>query len=229
MRNNFKQMDASSRWQIMVGAAVAAMEKNHGWKMSRRPGRGLSNTWLMEKDGQTFTASIRTSQDRWLAFPPLNAGQKWKTLDDVQKVIVATVDNPQDPDLIEVYLFEQPEVRARFDKAYQARKAAGHLIKDNFGFWVNLDTDNRRDATYNTGAGLADIHQPISRLEIDTFASHPANAATIAKIGDPNEADDSEAPDFKTVGGVMAWARSTISRLADVPIDAVKLDLKIQY
>lgn len=225
--NPFKQQEAGVRWQQMTNAAVEAVG-NLGWKMRRQPGRGMSNTWLMEKDGETFTASIRTTQDRWVAFPPLAGGTRWKTLDDVQKVIVAAVNDVDNPDVIEVYLFDQEEVRARFDEAYSTRKSAGHVIKDNYGFWINMDHDRKRDAAYQAGSGLAVDHGPIGRMHIEVFATTPAAKRPVEVQEDDGAAND-DAAALNTVGDVMTWARSTIARLASVPIEAVKLDLKIQY
>lgn len=63
--------------------------------------------------------------------PAVAAGTKWKTLDDVELVSVATVDS-KDASEVEVYLFPADEVRQRFNAAsYAARAKDGQSIKDN--------------------------------------------------------------------------------------------------
>ena len=45
----------------MVGAALRGAEEN-GFKLVRKPGRGLSNTWELSKNGKTRVASVRTTR-----------------------------------------------------------------------------------------------------------------------------------------------------------------------
>jgi hypothetical protein len=225
MSNTFKQLGASPRWQFMVAAARKGLE-GAGWKMERKPGRGLSNTWIVKQDGKEFSLSIRTSQDRWVAFPPLEGGKRWKTLDDVEKVLVSVVDDKDNPTRIQVYLFDAAEVRKRFRSAYQARTGAGHIVKDNYGFWVNLDADDR-GLPVSVGAGLADDFKPVANYSIAELIDAGLPLAGEAS-GDELEPAD-EAPSFASIGDVVAWARAHISTMAGVPVDAVKLELKIQY
>src|SRR5437764_14728201 len=86
--NLFNQMSDQQTWSILVRAAKRALEAK-GFKLTRVPGRGRSNVWKIERQGKTQRASIRTTKDRCFAFPPLKRGTKWKTLDDVDVVIVA--------------------------------------------------------------------------------------------------------------------------------------------
>ena len=89
-----------------------------GYTLTRVPGRGLSNVWNVQRERKTQTAAIRTTRDRSIAFSPLKHGKKWKTLDDVEVVIVAVVDSKEDPQQVEVYIFPANEVRPRFEAAY---------------------------------------------------------------------------------------------------------------
>src|SRR5271169_836389 len=67
---------------------------------------------------------------RSAAWRPAREG---KTLDDVDEVVVAAVDNPGNPKSVQVYQFGAAEVKARFDAAYAARKKAGLNVKNDFG------------------------------------------------------------------------------------------------
>src|SRR5437867_805678 len=131
MPNVFNQMPDQQTWSILVSAAKRGVEAE-GFTLTRVPGRGRSNVWEIERQGKTQRASIRTTKDRWFAFPPLKRGTKWKTLDDVDVVIVAAVDDREDPRNVQVFRFEAPEVRERFDAAYAARTKAGLAVKDSF-------------------------------------------------------------------------------------------------
>ena len=104
----FDSAQRSKKWHLLVEAAKRALEEQ-GYSMERVPGRGLSNIWKVSKGGKTQVASIRTTQDRWFAFPPLNDGTKWKTLDDADIVVVAAVDDRDDPTAVETFqIFDRP-------------------------------------------------------------------------------------------------------------------------
>jgi hypothetical protein len=216
----------TSDWQVMVDAAKRGLEVQ-GYQLDRVPGRGLSNVWNIRRGGKSQTASIRTTRNRWIAFPPLAGGTKWKTLDDVDLVVVAAVDSQDHPKNVEVYVFPAMEVRKRFDEAYAARKQVGQVIRDDFGMWVGLDTDER-DIPSSVGSGLADTAKPIATFALNDFtgnekpAVRPATAAPLPSSGPLP-------PETTTIAEVMNWARQRVSEIAGVEADAVKLDLKIEY
>jgi hypothetical protein len=225
MPSQFMEMSDAETWAILVGAAKKAAQEK-GYCLKRVPGRGRSNVWTLEKSSKELRASIRTSKDRWIAFPPLNGGKKWKTLDTVDMVLVGVVDQRDDPSNVEVYELDAKEVRRRFDAAYAARRAAGQTIQDNFGMWVGLDVDTR-GIPASVGSGIAEKHKPI--------AIYPMNTLLEARRETAGEYSDVESDAFpgqgsaSTIGEVMAQARKRISELAGVDAAAVKLDLKIEY
>src|SRR4051812_52839 len=103
MSNRLKQMGESNAWHLMVSAALEGARRQ-GYLLKRQPGRGLSNTYEMTKDGKTQVASVRTTRARYIAFPPLDGGKRWKTLSDADVVLVSAVDNPANPQNVDVYL-----------------------------------------------------------------------------------------------------------------------------
>ncbi|WP_206077165.1 MULTISPECIES: hypothetical protein [Mesorhizobium] len=209
----------------MVDAAKKAAEAQ-GYSMTRVPGRGLSNIWNITKGGKTEMAAIRTTRDRYIAFPPLQGGAKWKTLDDVETVIVATVDSKDDPENVEVYIFPAHDVRKRFNAHYAARSKEGQTIKDNFGMWVGLDRDNRGIAA-SVGTGILDHYKRVAVYSIsDLLADNPHGEAGSEE---PEHAPETVEPGLSTIAEVMAWARDRVAQLAGVQAEAVKLDLKIEY
>jgi hypothetical protein len=130
MTNRLREMGESAAWHLMVRGAIKGAEQA-GYTLKRQPGRGLSNTYEVTKDGKTQVASVRTTRDRAIAFPPLDGGKRWKTLSDVGLVLVSAVDDKDDPQEVDVYLFPGDEVRKRFDASYMARIKAGHTVRDD--------------------------------------------------------------------------------------------------
>ena len=224
MTNEMKELSKSKRWHVLVEAAKRGVQEQ-GYTMQRVAGRGLSNIWNIEKDGESQVASIRTTQDRWFAFPPLKDGAAWKTLDDVEAVIVAAVDDREDPENAEVYMFPADEVRKRFDAAYVARTEAGRSVKDNFGMWVALDLD-KRGLPVSVGSGIIEQYKSLAVYPIEDLLVDEADYSDddIALIDEAVESSQ-----FRTIAEVMAWARERVADLAGVDVETVKLDLKMEY
>ncbi len=229
MSNQFSEMSASKTWNVLVRAAVCAL-KEQGLSPSRLPGRGRSNIWEIEEEGRSKKVSIRTTKDRWFAFPPLKNGTEWKTLDKVEIVVVAAVDDREDPRSVEVYRFDANEVRERFKASYEARIAAGHIVIEDFGMWVNLDVDNR-EIPASVGAGLASEHAPIAVYPLEDVFEESGAETIEAAAGDEEEGDDesgSFSPSPDTIADVMEWARKRIATLSGMRLEAVRLDCRLE-
>ena len=228
MANLLENLSETVRWHLLVNAAKKAADAE-GYSMERVPGRGLSNIWNVTKDGETKVASIRTTRDRWIAFPPLESGTKWKTLDDVDTVIVATVDSKEEPENIEFYIFPADDVRKRFDAAYAARQKNGQSVKDNFGMWIGLDQDKRGIAS-SVGSGIIDHYKCVATYAIPDLLDENQKEDGIDDADRNQEVVEASAlHEPSTIAEVISFARDHIARLAAVPPDAVKLDLKIEY
>ena len=225
MSNQFNDMSDSLTWAILVGAATRAL-RDAGFAPKRVPGRGRSNIWEVEENGRHKRVSIRTTKDRWFAFPPLKKGTKWKTLDDVAIVIVAAVDARDDPRNVEVYRFDAEEVRKRFDASYTARIDAGHTVRDNFGMWLNLDEDDR-GLPASVGAGLATVYPPVATFPLEKLiAEAAAEPAAVSEDGEAVGTPTTREP--QTIADVMDCARKRIATLSGVRMEAVKLDCRIE-
>jgi hypothetical protein len=223
------QFNEMSERRVLVDAAKRGAAEA-GYSLSKVPGRGLSNVWTFRKEGKTQVASIRTTRDRWIAFPPLEGGKKWKTLDDVELVVVAAVDSKEDPKNVEVYIFPASDVRQRFDAAYAAHVAENHAVPDNYGMWVNLDPDQRGIAS-SVGSGIVRHYKRVAEYSIEELVSaskvdRPFDAED--KLQELEEGEQRETR-LNTIGEVMAWARERVAEIAGVRVEAVKLDLKLEY
>lgn len=230
MVNKLAQLNESGRWNLMVSAAKQGAI-SRGYALERIPGRGLSNIWTITKDGKSQRASIRTTRNRWFAFPPLANGTKWKTLSEVDVVIVASVDSRDNPENVEVFIFPAEDVRTRFDAAYAARKKAGKLLTDNFGMWICLDPTN--DSNHDTvSSGIVEKYKRVALYSIDKLIAETSqNIEEHALSEGAGGADEGieTAPSVDTISEVMSWARKRVAEIAGVKIEAIKLDLKVEY
>lgn len=235
MTNRLKQMGETASWRLMVRAAIKGVKKA-GYATKRQPGRGLSNTWMLTKDGVSKVASVRTTRDRYIAFPPLDGGKRWKTLDTVDLVLVSAVDDPTNPQNVDVYLLPAEDVRKRFDASYAARTENGHTVRNNFGMWIMLDQGD--DAVVGqVGHSLAVDYPAIARFSIDELEDQitpvidrTVEEATAVSDIEANQGAEraQEALAFVTVGEVLSFARAEIARLSGMSSDAIRLDLKIE-
>jgi hypothetical protein len=174
-------------------------------------------------------AAIRTTRDRWFGFVPKEGGVGWKTLDEVEHVLVCAVDNPKDPKALEVYFFSASSVRDALDKAYRARSAAGHSIRNDYGMWIALDFDDR-DIPNAAGSGLAEGLEPVRTYPAEELRPQPSRsvAQSTETIAVPATSTTSQ-PAPKTIAEVLTSARRSIAELSGVSIESVRLDLKIEY
>ncbi len=220
MSKEFKDLTKVEAWHMLVKAGRQAAEAE-GYELDRQPGRGRSNIWKVKRDGKVQLACIRTTRDRWIAFPPMNGG--WKTLDKVDLVIVTAVDDVDDPKNAEVFIFEADEVRERFNDSYKARVEDGQSIRDNFGMWVCLDRYDR-DVPASVGSGLAEEHEPIA-----VYSLSELKVSGEAQDREPLEVDeDRRIKEPQTIAEVLAGASAEIAKIAGVDASNVKLDLKIE-
>ena len=157
---------------------------------------------------------------------PADGGAKWKTLDDVELVVIATVDSKEAPQKVEIYILPASDVRKHFDAAYKARTAAGHVISEDFGMWVGLDPDQRGRAS-SVGAGIIKQHKPVAAYSIkELLSSTKEDDQDEPTSGDQLEQHGGQA---ETIADVMAWARRRLAQIAGVRVEAIKLDLKVEY
>jgi hypothetical protein len=212
---------------LILKEVAESLSETLGYTLSRVPGRGLSNVWNLQKDGKTQVAAIRTTRDRFIAFPPLEGGKKWKTLDDVGLVIVAATDSKKDPKQIEVYIFPATEVRKRFDASYAARIKEKHIVRDNFGMWLCLYPDHRPTPS-SVGSGIAKDYQRVGLYAVESVLAE-AKALTWSDDADVEPTAGAEDEQPTTIAQVMEQARQRVAEIAGVRVEAVKLDLKVEY
>lgn len=222
MGNSFNSLSRGESRRVLITSALDAL-KDEGFdlKKKRGMGRGPSQVYIAKRDGKEQLLSIRTTRNRWFAFPPFDGG--WKTLDDVDLVAVSAVDNPENPEKAEVYLFSAKSVRDKLDAEHAVRKANGYVITENVGLWIYLDPIEDEDQG-SMGSGLASDETRIAEIpfdEGDVFSFTIDAQAPEDQLGEPTK-KQGKIPD------ILLSARKSIAHLAGVDIESVKLELRIE-
>jgi hypothetical protein len=154
----------------LFAIAVEALEKD-GWKVERVQGIGKSSVRRIVKGPTSKLVAIRTSQDTWIAFPRTEGDRGWRTLDNVDAVVAVSVDDRDNPKFAKVHLIDGREMRARFDRAYAARKKAGHTIPPERGIWVSLYQAEADDPVSYVGAGAGLKFPPMAIVALEAGSS----------------------------------------------------------
>ncbi len=205
-------MSTREATRALRAAAIEAAEAA-GFNVSRQTGvgRGPNQRLVLERDGETLTAALRTSRDQWVAFPPDGEGG-WRTLDDVDAVLLSIVDQPQDEDATSatVWLVPAEVARPRFDAMADIMSERGSELRPGMGVWVHakrLDDDHR----YAAGSGMVEGIEPLA----ESVAIEPGAQPEL----DP--ADEREAFDASPVDAAIAT-------LADeLGIDPARISISI--
>ena len=165
MTDIFKDPEKHRRKKLLFHVGMEALQKQ-GWTVEREKGLGKSSVRRITKDGESKLVSIRTTQDRWIAFPP-NADGGWVTLDGVEAVIAVSL-APKTSSEAWVHWLPAQEMRARFDQAYDARKKAGRVSPKRRGVWIPLyqrESDNPKNVGF-VGGGAGLDHSPMARVPL---------------------------------------------------------------
>lgn len=176
MTNIFGSPEKVSVKTRLFNIAVEALERD-GWKVERVQGSGKSSVRRILKGSASKIVSIRTSQDTWIAFPRIENDKGWRTLDDVDAVVPVSVDDRDNPKFAKVHLIDGDEMRNRFNRAYAARKKAGHSIPIGRGVWVSLYLPEAHDPVNHVGAGAGLKFPPIAVVPLDENATPSTHMA----------------------------------------------------
>jgi len=187
MANVYGSPGKASMKTQLFSIAVRALEKA-GWKVERVQGSGKSSVRRITKGAESKVVSIRTTQDTWIAFPRLEGDKGWRTLDKVDAVVPVSVDDRHNPKFAKVHMIDGDEMRDRFNRAYAARKKAGHTIPIGRGVWVSLYLPEARDPVSHVGAGAGLKFPPIATVPLT-----PELMAAMEETGVGGEAAETHA------------------------------------
>ena len=167
-----KRKESMKKELFQIGVDVLEGE---AWNVDRIPGVGKSSVRRITKNGRSRDIAIRTSQDRHIAFVR-NRDDTWKTLSDVDAVVAVSVDDADTPRFALVHFIEGKEMLDRFDRAYAARRAAGHTISVGSGMWISLYRQEATQPVSSVGAGAGLANPPIARVALQPGETEEAGS-----------------------------------------------------
>lgn len=214
MTDIFNKPEKHPRKKRLFQIGVETLQKR-GWSVTKEKGLGKSSVRRISKDGESKLASIRTTQDQWIAFPPKPKRKGWITLDDVDVVVAVSVDGNEPPREALVHWLPADDMRKRFDSALKARLDADRVQPDRRGVWIPLyerADDNRENVSYiGGGAGLD--YPPIAHV--------PMNGGVATKPAEDNEDDEEE--DHPDELLTIAEAKRRLALTLGVPESSIKI------
>ena len=152
MTNVFGSPDKAAMKTQLFEAGVKALE-GAGYEVERVQGSGKSSVRRIVKGKERKVVSIRTTQDTWIAFPRTEHDKGWRDPRRGRSSRRRLRGDPHNPKFAKVHIFDGDEMRDRFNRAYVARKRAGHTIPIGRGVWVSLYIPEGNDPVSHVGAG----------------------------------------------------------------------------
>lgn len=186
MTNVYGTPEKVSTKSRLFEVGVETLQRD-GWTVERIAKAGKASLRRITKGKETRVVSIRTTQDTWLAFPRTKDNKKWVTLGDVDAVVAVSVDDKDTPRFAQVHMLDGDDMRARFDRAYEARVKAGYKIPLGRGVWVSLYFPESNDPVTHVGAGAGLKSPPIARVPLEDD-----RAVEVVAQSDTDESDDNE-------------------------------------
>lgn len=196
-----------------------------GYAVRRAAGHGGRQVYEATKGDETLLVALRTSQNSWFAFPRLGDDNGWLTLDEVDHVLVASVDAPHQPSEVRVHLMPAEEVRARFEQARRARLAVGNVVPLKRGMWLSLYSPNVASPVSYVGGGLGLDYPPIATRSLAQVLDEALAAETLSaeEVGpDEDLGEDGDGGGFD-----LLEAKRQIARALGVPVEAVRITVEV--
>jgi hypothetical protein len=173
--NVYKTPDKAEIKRRLFEIGVQAL-KDAGYRVGRAGG-GSSVRQIIKEGEKPKLVSIRTTQDRHIAFPPKKGGG-WRTLDDVDMVVAVSVDDRETPRYAWVHFLPGDDMRARFNRTYEARRAAGLRMPNGRGVWLSLYKEESSDEPRRVGAGAGLVNPKVAVVPLDKNGGGPLPAPT---------------------------------------------------
>jgi hypothetical protein len=214
MTNIFAAPEKSARKTQLFDLALQALAE-HDYLVERVKGSGKSSLRRITKGGKSQIATIRTSQDCWIAFPRNENDVGWNTLDDADVVVAVSVDDKYEPRFANIHLIPADEMRKRYDRARDAKLRAGHVIPEKRGVWLSLYKQEANQPVNLVGAGAGIEYPPIAQYELE-LGEEIADAEEVASP-----------PVSPAVGErfTIADAKKKLSAFYDVPESAITITI----
>ncbi len=215
MGNIFASPEKATIKTQLFQAGVKALEQE-GWKVERIPKVGKSSIRRIVKGNESKVATIRTTQDTYIAFPRDAEDKEWLTLAMADMVVAVSVNDQANPKLAQVHFIDGDEMRDRFDRSRDARVKAGHSILPGQGMWLGLYEEEQSQPPSLVGAGAGLKHPPVARYPL---------AKTNADLPSPPES--TEPPPMTNHPLSISEARRRLAETLGVSPDNVKITIEV--
>jgi hypothetical protein len=180
-----------------------------------------AHTFQASLAGKSIRIGIKTCADRWLSIPRDGKGG-YGLLSAVDQVVVVGFDDWQNPNRIQIYLFDPEVITKKADKAYAEADRTGLKGLQ----WLPLDEGvSRRPITAAAaGGGLKHdaqliFDEPIEWTElsstVSTVADTPASLPTESASPDPEL-------------GIMDRIKAMLSEHLGVRAELIEVDVRVK-
>ena len=197
-----------------------------GWTVSRIPRGGKASLRLITRGTEKHKVSIRTSQDTWVAFPRKTKAAGWVTLDDVDFVVAVSVNDRHNPTKARVHMIPADDARAKFDRAYQARKAAGHTLPDGRGIWLSLYDQESSNPVSHVGAGMGLDYKPLATLDLTKSSLPNGGKDAVEEAAEDEDGEDGEAVSDDNAPLNISEAKRRLAATFGVPETSIKITIE---
>ena len=191
--------------------------------------RGKAECWELDRNGAREIFSVKTTRDRWFGFqPPDRAGNWGAPLDRAQSVLVAALNDFQNPTRIEVYQFPTDEVRAGLDKKWAGEIANG---RGRHAAWLHLDA-LAPDRQGSEGSGLAQKYPPVALFRLGEFLTSTTQGDEAVQPGQPErmalqtETVSTDPPPPPSLTAATAKAKADLAATLGVSPDAIEIIIR---
>jgi len=205
---------------------VQALERE-GWKVSRIPRGGKASLRLISKGTERHKVSIRTSQDTWIAFPRKARTSGWVTLDDVDYVVAVSVNDRHNPTQACVHMIPGEDARARYDRAYEARKRAGHTLPIGRGIWLSLYDKEAAEPVSQVGAGMGLDYPALAVFDITKMGFSVSEEDSDVEAGSEEHGHGGRIAATDTEGPLtIPEAKRRLAKTLGVPESAIRITIE---
>ena len=211
--------------------AEQSLDRN-GWTVTKKTGPLVSgarkggSVRRITKNGESKLIAIKTSQDTWISFARTTDDTKWVTLCDVEVVVAVSVDDIENPRSAQVHMIEADEMRDRFDRAYAARRAAGHTIQPSHGVWLSLYEEEGTSPVQRVGAGAGLANPAIAVVPLDESETPVTPTKQPNSPGDYRTTQYGNSPSVDEQPLTIAQAKTKLARTFGVDPSNIKITVE---
>lgn len=220
---NLKETEKARQRKRLFKIGLQWLEQN-GWSVARAHGIGKSSVRDITRGNDGVRVSIKTTQDQYIAFAPGHDGKGWQTLDDVDAVVVVSVDDKDPPQEALVHWFGADDLRERFDRALVAREEAGYKERHDRGVWLPLYIADDGQVVRFVGGGIGLENPPIARVPLNGGATMRNGYSMMTPPAPPRPSPTHGAPAPR--GLTIADAKRGLAITFGVPESAVRITIE---